>query len=337
MTPRRPTTRSPSSASRAAAEAWRDAGEVLASGLGLVPRLAAGLAQLTFSPDLLMTDAEALLVAEPVPVGTRGGYRLQVEGWMPFRKVFDVLWSGRRHAMTMPTQIDRFGQINISCIGGDFAKPKVQLLGVRGIPGNTINHPCSFFVADHSTAELRRARRHGVGRRLRPGALAAGRAARLPRLRLRRDEPRRARLRRPGARDARSARCIPASRVEQVEEQTSFPLARAADLHETPTPTAEQLRLIRDVLDPARPAGDRLQIGEPRRVRAHHVADRIAEVVLDHPPVNALRQRRLARSSRRPITALGRDDARERRAARRRGPRLLRRRRHQGARARRAR
>jgi glutaconate CoA-transferase subunit B len=30
------------------------------------------------------------------------------------------------------------------------AKPKVQLLGVRGIPGNTINHPCSFFVPDHS-------------------------------------------------------------------------------------------------------------------------------------------------------------------------------------------
>ena len=52
--------------------------------------------------------------------------------------------------MTMPTQIDRFGQINISYIGGEFAKPKVQLLGVRGIPGNTINHPCSFFVADHS-------------------------------------------------------------------------------------------------------------------------------------------------------------------------------------------
>ena len=125
----------------AAAEAWRDAGEVLASGLGLVPRLAVGLARLSFSPDLQMTDAESLLVAEPVPVGKRGDYRLQVEGWMPFKKVFEVLWSGRRHAMTMPTQIDRFGQINISYIGGEFAKPKVQLLGVRGIPGNTINHP----------------------------------------------------------------------------------------------------------------------------------------------------------------------------------------------------
>jgi glutaconate CoA-transferase subunit B len=36
---------------------------------------------------------------------------------MPFRRVFDLLWAGRRHAMTMPTQIDRFGNINISFIG----------------------------------------------------------------------------------------------------------------------------------------------------------------------------------------------------------------------------
>ena len=117
----------------------------------LVPRLAAGLARLTFSPDLMMTDAECLFVAEPVPVGKRpAGYRVPVEGWLPFRKVFELLWSGRRHAMTMPTQIDRFGQINISCIGGTYEQPKAQLLGVRGIPGNTINHPCSFFVPDHS-------------------------------------------------------------------------------------------------------------------------------------------------------------------------------------------
>jgi glutaconate CoA-transferase subunit B len=38
--------------------------------------------------------------------------------------------------------------------------------------------------------------------------------------------------------------------LEQVESATSFPLARAADLRETPAPTAEQLRMIRTVLDP---------------------------------------------------------------------------------------
>ncbi|MFQ5352559.1 MAG: ketoacid CoA transferase, partial [Candidatus Binatia bacterium] len=123
----------------AAAEAWRGEGEVLASGLGIVPRLAAGLARLTFSPDLLMTDGECLLVSEPVPLGSRDGYQPKVEGWLPFRGVFDLVWGGRRHAMTSPAQIDRYGFTNISFIG-DPRRPKVQLLGVRGIPGNTINH-----------------------------------------------------------------------------------------------------------------------------------------------------------------------------------------------------
>ena len=39
----------------------------VATGVGPVPRLAAGLAKLTHSPGLMMTDGEAFLVEEPVP------------------------------------------------------------------------------------------------------------------------------------------------------------------------------------------------------------------------------------------------------------------------------
>ena len=134
----------------ACSEAWRDDGEVLATGIGIIPRLAASLAKLTCNPDLIMNDGEAMMVSEPVPVGERPeGYRPAVEGWLPYRKVFDILWAGRRHAMVGPTQVDRFGQTNISAIG-DHQKPKVQLLGVRGFPGNTIHHANSCFVADHT-------------------------------------------------------------------------------------------------------------------------------------------------------------------------------------------
>lgn len=234
----------------AAAEAWRDAGEVLASGLGLVPRLAAGLAKLTFSPDLMMTDAECLLVSEPVPVGKRpAGYRMPVEGWLPFRKVFDLLWSGRRHAMTMPTQIDRYGAINISFIGGTFEKPKVQLLGVRGIPGNTINHPCSFFVPEHSKRSFveRVDMASGVGydpSRWQPGVRRDFHALGLIVTNL-------AVLDFGGADHGMRVRSLhPGVTLEQVDAATSFPLARAADLGATPAPTAEQLRLIRTILDP---------------------------------------------------------------------------------------
>src|SRR3954466_7182951 len=47
------------------------------------------------------------------------------------------------------SQIDRYGNQNISCIGA-FAKPTNQLLGVRGAPGNTVNHPTSYWVPRHS-------------------------------------------------------------------------------------------------------------------------------------------------------------------------------------------
>ena len=139
----------------AAAEAWRHDGEVLATGIGLIPRLAASLAMSSFNPDLMMTDGEAYLVSEPVPVGPRpADWRPQIEGWMPYSKVFDNLWGGRRHAMIGPSQIDRWGQTNISCIGGDFSRPKVQLLGARGLPGNSINHANSLFVPAHNARAL---------------------------------------------------------------------------------------------------------------------------------------------------------------------------------------
>ena len=233
----------------AAAEAWRGDGEILASGIGLVPRLAAGLARLTFSPALLLTDAEALLVAEPVPVGPRDGYRPKVEGWMPFAKVFDTLWSGKRHAMTMPTQIDRFGQTNISFVGSDPIRPKAQLLGVRGIPGNTINHPCSFFIPNHTprTFVERVDMVSGVGYdpdRWAPGVRADFRELRLVVTNL-------AVLDFRGPRNALRIRSLhPGVSLDQVKAQTSFALAVADDLKETQVPTNDQLRSIRDVLDP---------------------------------------------------------------------------------------
>jgi len=133
----------------ACAGAWENDGEVLASGIGVVPRLAASLA-MHKNPDLMMTDSEAYMVSEPVPIGPRNGYEPKRETWMGFSRIFDNVWSGKRHALVGPTQIDRFGQANISAIG-DYDQPKIQMLGVRGFPGNSISHANSFFVPNHST------------------------------------------------------------------------------------------------------------------------------------------------------------------------------------------
>lgn len=132
----------------ACAQAWDDDTEVLASGIGTIPRLAASLA-MHRNPGLMMTDSEAHMVTEPVPVGPRDGYEPKRETWMGFSRIFDNVWAGNRHALVGPTQIDRFGQANISAIG-DYANPKIQMLGVRGFPGNSISHANSFFVPNHS-------------------------------------------------------------------------------------------------------------------------------------------------------------------------------------------
>lgn len=134
----------------ACSQAFRGNGEVVATGVGPVPRLAAGLAKLTHSPGLMMTDGEAYLVEQPVPIGPRGYDDRKAAGHLPFSRFFDAaVWTGRRHAMVTPTQIDRFGQINLSRLGGTHHQPKTQMLGVRGFPGNTIYHPNSFFFPAH--------------------------------------------------------------------------------------------------------------------------------------------------------------------------------------------
>lgn len=123
----------------ACADAWRDNGEVLASPMGLIPSVGARLAKRTFSPELLLTDGEAMIV----------GLDGTPEGWLPYRLHLTMVTGGRRHVMMGAGQIDRFGNQNISCIG-DWEQPTRQLLGVRGAPVNTLNNPVSYWIPRHS-------------------------------------------------------------------------------------------------------------------------------------------------------------------------------------------
>jgi acyl CoA:acetate/3-ketoacid CoA transferase beta subunit len=123
----------------ACAEAFRHDGQKLVSPMGPIPKLGAKLAQATFAPDIVLTDGAATIV----DIDGRP------EAWMPYSRVFDTAWNGQRHVMMGATQLDRHGNQNISALG-DWKQPKVQLLGVRGSPGNTVYHPTSYFVAKHS-------------------------------------------------------------------------------------------------------------------------------------------------------------------------------------------
>jgi acyl CoA:acetate/3-ketoacid CoA transferase beta subunit len=228
----------------ACAEAWRGDGAILASPMGLIPTLGARLAQLTFSPGLLLTDGEAYLLA---PDGTGSAGRV-TEGWLPYRSVFTMVAAGLRHVMMGAAQIDRFGNQNISCIG-DWPRPRAQLLGVRGAPGNTVNHPVSYWVPRHSRRVFveRVDMVSGIGYD-RAGALGP-QAARFHELRVvvtnlavldfqTPDHTMRLRSVHPGV------------TAGDVTAATGFPLAVPGDVPVTRLPTAQELALIRGQLDP---------------------------------------------------------------------------------------
>lgn len=129
----------------ACAELFRDAGEIMVSPMTTMVSIGARLARLTFAPDIVLTDGEARLLADTPPIGATGA----VEGWMPFGRVFETLAWGRRHVVMGANQIDRYGNQNLSAFG-PLQQPTRQMFGVRGAPGNTINHTTSYWVGNHS-------------------------------------------------------------------------------------------------------------------------------------------------------------------------------------------
>jgi acyl CoA:acetate/3-ketoacid CoA transferase beta subunit len=250
----------------ACAEAFRGDGEILASPIGLIPTIAVRLARHTFEPLLLVSDGEACVVAGTWPVAASPtsisptsisptsisavGTPVPgpVESWLPYRAVLDVVRRGDRHVMMTPSQLDASGNANISAIG-NHAKPKAQLLGARGAPGNTVSHPTSYWVPRHSPRVFvpKVDLVAGVGW---DSAAKAGPAA-----------TRYMRLRRvvsnlasfdwdPDSRRMRLLSVHQGVTVDEVVAATGFELVIGGDTPATREPTTEELRLIREVIDP---------------------------------------------------------------------------------------
>jgi acyl CoA:acetate/3-ketoacid CoA transferase beta subunit len=229
----------------AVAECFRGDGELLANPIGTIPMIGGRLARATFEPDLAMTDGEATLVTNDravVPFGER-----VIEYWNPYRSMFDWVWSGRRHVMMGASQVDRFGNQNLAAIG-EYGRPRVQLLGYRGAPGNTINDPTSYWVPGHSPKVFveKVDTVTGIGW---DRAAALGPAGRFVDIRRVVSDlgvfdfetpDRRMRLR----------SVHPGVTVDDVRAATGFELAVAADVPESRLPTPEELELIRNVIDP---------------------------------------------------------------------------------------
>ena len=231
----------------AVAECFRGDGEILANPIGTIPMIGGRLARASFEPDLLMTDGEALLIANDEAFEWPGG-RL-IESYNPYRSMFDVVWSGRRHVIMGASQIDAYGNQNFAAVGSDYSRPKAQLLGFRGAPGNTVNDPTSYWIPNHSPRVFVEKVDvvTGVGW---DRALAAGPAA-TRWFGLRRVVTNLAVLdwETPDRR-MRLASVHPGVSVADVVEATGFDLAVPSEVGESRLPTPGELRLIREVIDP---------------------------------------------------------------------------------------
>ncbi|RVW08040.1 CoA-transferase [Prescottella agglutinans] len=227
----------------ACAELFTDAGEIFASPMATLPLIGARLAKLTTEPDLIITDGEALILAEAPAIGASA----PIEGYIPFSKVFDVVASGRRHVVMGANQIDKFGNQNLSAFG-PLDKPTRQMFGLRGAPGNTINHATSYWVGKHSSRvfadkvdvvcgvgydkvdpenpAFRFLKNHQVVTNL--GVFD---------------------FQGPGQ-TMRAVTLHPGVTAEDVKANTSFEIAGLDSAGITREPTAEELRLIREVIDP---------------------------------------------------------------------------------------
>ena len=231
----------------AVAECFRGDGEKLANPIGTIPMIGGRLARASFEPDLMMTDGEAALIANTEAFVFPGGK--VIETWNPYRRMFDIVWGGRRHVMMGATQVDRFGNQNLAALGPDPRQPKVQLLGFRGAPGNTINNTTSYWVPNHTARVFVEKVDIVSGIGYDKAAALGPEAARFHEIRRvvsnlgvfdfeTPDHSMRVRSIHPGV------------TIEQVVQATGFELVIPDDVPMSRLPTADELLLLRRMIDP---------------------------------------------------------------------------------------
>jgi glutaconate CoA-transferase subunit B len=231
------------------------AGErVVFVGIGL-PNIACNLARHTIAPGLELVYEAGVFGSRPARLPLSIGDPTLVAGATlvcPLSDLFMYYLQGGRIEMAFlgAAQIDRFGNINTTVIG-DYQKPKVRLPGSGGA--------CEIAIHAHKVFVIMRLKRRAFVERL-AFRTSAGHLSGKP--------GERAGLSMPGAGpqlvvtdkaifrfDGTTGEMVlsslhPGVTFEQVQDEVSWPLRVSPDLRETEPPTAEELRLIREELDP---------------------------------------------------------------------------------------
>ncbi len=223
-------------------------------GVGL-PNIACNLARHTVAPSLELIYESGVYGAQPARLPLSIGDPTLVThatSVMPMADLFGLYLQGGlvEVALLGGAQIDRYGNLNTTVIG-EYGSPKVRLPGSGGACEIAINAGRVFII-------MRLSKRSFVANLdflTSPGHLTGGDARREAGY--------------PGAgpelvitdkailnfdndeREMQVASLHPGVTLEEVQEAVGWELRQAAEVVETPLPTDEELRLMREVLDPA--------------------------------------------------------------------------------------
>jgi glutaconate CoA-transferase, subunit B len=128
-------------------------GELLVSSVTAFGSLAAHLARSTHAPDLaVLSTPESGMDAVPLPTLSLGQFLTENQRAIPLtmEDIFDAIFTDRFRIWINPAQIDQWGNVNISVIG-PWDKPKVALVGARGIPEDTSHLSQGlYYLTQHS-------------------------------------------------------------------------------------------------------------------------------------------------------------------------------------------
>ena len=215
------------------------------------PNIACNLARRTIAPDLELVYESGVFGAVPLRLPLSIGDPSLVTGSALVCSQFELfafyLQAGLIDVGFLAgSQIDRYGNLNTTVIG-DYAAPKVRLPGSGGACEIAINAKKVFVMMPQSKRsfverlDFTTSPGHLAGRR--PEGWGKGPTVVVTGLGVSRFDD--------ATREMELASLHPGVTVDQVRENTGWALRVPDDVPETPPPTAEELRLIREELDPA--------------------------------------------------------------------------------------
>jgi glutaconate CoA-transferase subunit B len=227
-------------------------GDTVFVGVGL-PNLACNLARRTHAPNLLMIYEAGVIGAQPARLPLSIGDPTLVSGALAVCSMYDIfafyLQRGNVDVGFMGgAQIDRFGNVNATVIG-DYSHPKVRLPGSGGSMEIAAWANRCYLLTPHSKRrfpeklDFRTSAGFLGGRAERQAANLRGGGMLAVVTDLGLMEP-------DETGELVLTALHPGVTVEQARENTSWDLKVAGNLRTTPPPDPEELRILREDLDP---------------------------------------------------------------------------------------